>query len=254
MSGKEIEVRKPEVQIVNVADAREAMRAFEDFKKAVLTQDDFYESKGKRYVRKSGWMKYAMALGISTHVYNERSETVKFNGKEILAFHFEAKAVALNGRSAEAVGSASSDEGKPWSDAYHSIRAMAQTRAVERAISNLVGGGELGAEEADTKTFQAEYTVKESNPPLSHSMSDAEVSGEQDIIDHLIAIGLDPNGVEIATRDFGKFLISPIWPKPDKKENDPWPRYHECLKTLGAKYRSKDDPDPNLRGKWTVGF
>ena len=158
---KELEVKRPEVQIVNVADAREAMRAFEDFKKAVLTQDDFYKQGSKLYVRKSGWMKYAMALGITTHVYNERSETVKFNGKEILAFHFEAKAVALNGRSAEAVGSASSDEGKPWSDAYHSIRAMAQTRAVERAISNLVGGGELGAEEADTKTFQAEYAIRE---------------------------------------------------------------------------------------------
>jgi hypothetical protein len=106
----------------------------------------------------------------------------------------------------------------------------------------------------DPRKVDANYTVKDSeNPPLSNNMTDAEVTGEQDIIDHLEAAGLDANGVEIVTRDFGKFIITPIWPKPLKKEDDPWQKYHVSLRGFNAVYHGKDDPSEELRGKWTIG-
>lgn len=242
---------------MNVLDAREAMRAFEEFKRAVLTDSDFYEQGGKRYVRKSGWMKYAMALGISTEVFDEVCQTVKFNGVDTLVYNFTAKASAPNGRFAIAVGSASSDEGKPWAKALHSIRAMAQTRAVERAISNLVGGGEVGADEMDTKTVDAEYKVKAPTPSAQlHDQHDEDsaISVEQDIIDAVSAAGLDPNGIEVVKgRDWGQFIIKPNWPKPAQGEESPWRKYADALRGFGVKYHGKDEANPDYKYNWTIG-
>jgi len=258
MSGKELETRQDSgIQVIDLSQAKMAMAAFQKFKAEVLTEDDFYTMSGDpkkiRHVKKSGWMKYAMALGITTEVYGEVCSSIKFKGEDVLLYNFTAKAVAPNGRFAEAVGSASSDEGKPWASAIHSIRAMAQTRAVERAISNLIGGGEVGAEELDTKTVDAEYRVKSDNPPLSKTMSDAEVSGEQDIIDTIEHAGLESQGVEIVTRDFGKFIIRPNWPKPKTEAENPWRKYNDALRPLGAVYHKKDEPIEELRYNWTIG-
>lgn len=257
MSGKELEVKQDsQIQVIDLSQVKQAMAAFQKFKSEVLTEDDFFvissDPKKTRHVKKSGWMKYAMALGITTHVYDEVCSTMKFRGEEVLVYNFSAKAIAPNSRFAEAVGSASSDEGKPWTSAIHSIRAMAQTRAVERAISNLIGGGEVGAEELDTKTVDAEYRIRQAPKP-SQGMSEKEVSGEQDIVDALQGAGLDPQGVEIITRDWGKFLIKPAWPKPETEADNPWRKYAEALKPFGAVYHKKDEPDAELRYNWTIG-
>lgn len=238
------------------------MRAFEEFKRAVLTDGDFYEQGGKKYVRKSGWMKYAMALGISTEVFDEVCQTVKFNGVDTLVYNFTAKASAPNGRFAIAVGSASSDEGKPWAKALHSIRAMAQTRAVERAISNLVGGGEVGADELDTKTVEAEFKVRPRDANNANALhdqhdEDAAVSLENDIIDAVSGAGLDPNGIEITKgRDWGQFIIKPNWPKPAQGEESPWRKYADALAPFGVKYhgaKEKDICNPEHLYNWTIG-
>lgn len=253
-------VKAPEVQIVNVADARDAMRAFERFKVEVLSDNDFYQQGDKRYVRKSGWMKYAMALGISTEVFDEVCQTVKFNGVDVLVYNFTAKASAPSGRFAIAVGSASSDEGKPWAKALHSIRAMAQTRAVERAISNLVGGGEVGADELDTKTVEVEFKVKPRDANNANALHDAHdedaaISLEQDIIEAIEGAKLDPNGVEITRgREWGEFIIKPLWGK--DAPPDTWRKYADVLAPFQVKYhgaKEKDTCKPEHLYNWTIG-
>ena len=127
----------------------EALKRFEDFKRQVLTKDDYVEimnrksGERKKYIKKSGWLKYALATGISLQLISESKEVTP-EGKTI--YHFTYRAIAPNGRYADAVGSASVDE-REFARRVHDVRALAQTRAMERAISNLVGGGELGAEE-----------------------------------------------------------------------------------------------------------
>jgi len=127
----------------------EALKRFEDFKRQVLTKDDYVEittrksGERKKYIKKSGWLKYALATGISLQLVSESREVTP-EGKTI--YHFTYRAIAPNGRYADAVGSASVDE-REFARRVHDVRALAQTRAMERAISNLVGGGELGAEE-----------------------------------------------------------------------------------------------------------
>jgi hypothetical protein len=263
------EKKTTEIQIINLTEAKAAMAAFQKFKSDVLTDQDFFvmpNDKNVKHVKKSGWMKYAMALGITINVYDEHSEQIKWKGLDVLAYHFSARAIAPSGRVSEAIGSASSDEGKPWADQIHSIRAMAQTRAVERAISNLVGGGEVGAEELDTRGGERSYPDNpqqnkprprfEPNRPTSREMGEEEVSGEQDLADAMASAGLDPQGVEIVTRDFGKFIIKPNWPKSGDKEADNalWRKYDNALRAMGAKYHGKDDPNEELRYNWGVGL
>lgn len=125
-----------------------ALKRFQEFKEQVLDKEDYVDIKGKRTVKKSGWLKYALACSLSLEMRTERED--RRQDGEIL-YHYTYRAIAPNGRFADAVGSASSKE-REFVREIHDIRALAQTRAVERAISNLVGGGELGAEELEGGT------------------------------------------------------------------------------------------------------
>jgi hypothetical protein len=170
VSGGKAIAERPEaaVQGIDLKGVADAMAQFEKFKKDILipSVDTWTDRDGKPHVRKPGWMKYAMALGISTDFYDETHEVIRFGGVEVMVFHCTGKATAPNGRHAVAAGSASSDEGKPWAKTLHGIRAMAQTRAVLRAVSNLVGGGEVSAEELDTADVQEprKFAVNVSSP------------------------------------------------------------------------------------------
>jgi len=266
MSGKELEVVKPrqEIQVIDLDGVKQMMAAFSRFKREVLEPGDYWvdrKDKTKLHVRKPGWEKYATALHVSSDYSEERSEVIKFKGQEILVFHFKGRAIANDGRYTERSGSASSDEGKPWAETVHGIRSMAQTRAVLRAISALVGGGELTAEEIDTKSFDAEYTLRDSpkTPSAVHDQhdEDAAISLEQDIIDTLQAAGLDPNGIEITKgRDWGQLIIKPNWPKPKDGEESPWRKYADALAPFQVKYHGAKEKDTCALEhlyNWTIG-
>jgi hypothetical protein len=144
------DIKPVEVVIpVSAEQVLQIMKAFEDFKKKVLRDTDTVKIEDKLYVKKSGWSKYALACQISTECKEER---VDEDGK----YHFVYRAIHLpSGRYADAVGSASKREiagkrkVKEDQVSEHDARALAQTRAFNRAISNLVGGGEISAEEID---------------------------------------------------------------------------------------------------------
>ncbi|GIW70273.1 MAG: hypothetical protein KatS3mg101_1020 [Patescibacteria group bacterium] len=94
----------------------------------------------------------------------ERCEKI---GKTFV-WHFTCRAIAPNGRSAIGVGSCDAFEkafkkngeyvdkfGRPANpNSIHNIRATAETRAFNRAVSNLVGGGEVSAEEVSADTIE----------------------------------------------------------------------------------------------------
>jgi hypothetical protein len=119
-------------------------------------------------MRKSGFMKAAVAAEVITEIFDERCEKITLDGKDILAYHFSAKAFFKSGRKMEATASASSDEPKLRGKPVHFIRSLAQTRAVNRAISNLIGGGEVSAEEIDAEAAEPRKQVEsaaEVKPP-----------------------------------------------------------------------------------------
>jgi hypothetical protein len=127
----------------------EAFKTFQDFKQRLLTKDDSVIIDGKQYLKKNAWRKYAMACNVSDEIVS--LERVPTQGKDeegsflyriaVRAFH------QTSGRCSTGVAIASKKEKNNWCHEEHDIFALAHTRAKNRAIADLVGGGEVSAEE-----------------------------------------------------------------------------------------------------------
>lgn len=159
-------------------EAIKVWHQYQDLIQKVCTDEDYQLIEGKKFRKKSGWRKIATFFNLSVEVVEEKCEQI---GKTFV-WHFTCKAVASNRRFAIGTGSCDAFEKaelkdgryvvakKVWSDRYkkmvraqdkegnyiydaaqpnsiHNIRSTAETRAFNRAVSNLVGGGEVSAEE-----------------------------------------------------------------------------------------------------------
>jgi hypothetical protein len=131
-----------------------AWQQFQELKRSLLTLDDYQEVQGRARIKKSGWRKIAAAFGISDAVLREeRRECEGATGSRYFVWEITARAIAPNGRYSDAVGSCASNE-RRFAHAEHDVRATAHTRAKNRAVADLVGGGEVSAEELDAAVVQ----------------------------------------------------------------------------------------------------
>ena len=141
---EEIAQANIEVVLPNVEQAKKAMAQFEQIKKEILSENDTINIQGKKYIKRSGWRKIALAFNISTEIIKIERENI--DGKYVV--RVTARATAPNHRVSEEVGICDSSEFTGnLKGTYHNIESKAVTRAINRAISNLVGGGEITAEE-----------------------------------------------------------------------------------------------------------
>jgi hypothetical protein len=97
---------------------------------------------GKPYIKKSGWRKLQFAFNLTDEIIHEEKE--QQDAKRIWRMWVEV--TAPNGRKVIGVASASSDE-KKFSHPDHDPYALCHTRAKNRAISDILGLGEVSAEE-----------------------------------------------------------------------------------------------------------
>ena len=122
----------------------EAYNEYNRLKERLLTPLDYQTIKGKTCIKKSGFRKLACAFWISTEITREN----RINFEKHFVYEVTCRATAPNGRFVEACASCSSIE-KEFSHLENDVRATAQTRASNRAISDLIGWGEVSAEELD---------------------------------------------------------------------------------------------------------
>jgi hypothetical protein len=137
--------------VLPVAPSTEVLDAWEQFqqlKRDLLTPSDYHDYGGKPRVTKSGWTKLATAFGITTDVIRLTRSRVDGLAGPVILYECVVRATAKNGRYMEAVGSCASDE-RRFTHLEHDLSATAQTRAQNRAVSNLIGGGEVSAEEVE---------------------------------------------------------------------------------------------------------
>lgn len=129
--------------MVETKDALGEIKAFEEMKSKLLAKTDFQSISGKNFIKKSGWRKLALVFNISDQVV-ESSKKERSDGSFV--WFFRVRATAPNGRFTEAVGSCDSKE-RRFAHAEHDVYATGHTRAKSRAISDLIGAGEISAEE-----------------------------------------------------------------------------------------------------------
>ena len=141
-----ITVSKPFSMLIRpVAQTDEIVAAWQNYqelKGKLLNDNDYQAIQGKRCIKKSGWRKLQTAFGISDELVKEERRDYK----GYFSFEVMVKVSAQNGRYAYGVGSCASNE-RNFSHVEHDTRSTAHTRAKNRAVSDLIGGGEVSAEE-----------------------------------------------------------------------------------------------------------
>ncbi len=127
--------------VTSVDTIVKAWNSFKELKFRLLNETDFVEIRGERFAKKSAFRKLALAFGLSVELVREDHITFK----DSTAFLLTARASSPNGRFMTAVGSCHTDE-KKFSKASDA-RAVAQTRATNRCIADLIGWAAPSAEE-----------------------------------------------------------------------------------------------------------
>lgn len=169
--------------VVSTEQAVATWRAFQELKKRLLDGSDYQviyinERKGgsfvrtkKPFVKKSGWRKLATAFNLSDEVVKEeRKEYNVGTANYYFVYEVSAKAIAPNGRYVIGLGSCASNE-RQFAHLDHDVRSTASTRAKNRAISDLIGGGEVSAEEVDIvqEAQEIKQEIKQENCTVDHS-------------------------------------------------------------------------------------
>jgi len=166
------------VEPVNIDRLADSFKRFQEFKSRLLTKDDSIVIAGRQYLKKSAWRKWALACSVSDELLSY--ERIPAQGKDSEgSFHYRVVVRAFHkptGRSAIGVAVASKAERKEWAHEEHDIFALCHTRAKNRAIADLVGGGEVSAEEVipseappESRTVEAATTPSTSTPMPSEA-------------------------------------------------------------------------------------
>jgi hypothetical protein len=151
--------RERRSEVIRPLDADQLVESFHEYQALlprILADSDYQEAgRGKRFVKKSGWRKIATAFDLDVQIIRsvvERDDTGQPCRAEVWA-----RAIAPSGRSMDGDGYCSVDEDRfsgprgNRSKLENDLRATATTRAMNRAISGLVGMGEVSAEEVGTQ-------------------------------------------------------------------------------------------------------
>lgn len=160
MTSTELMPARGEVLLpVSVDAATGAVAEYEAITRAVVTDDDYQSlgRSGRRFPKRSAFQKWATFYNVSTEV-RVRDLTHNADG-DLVRCDAIVRATHPSGRYAEGDGACAITEqrfadqgGRGKVD--HDLAATAVTRATNRAVSNLIGFGQVSAEEADVSDIE----------------------------------------------------------------------------------------------------
>ena len=152
--------------LIDIDNAKAFMDNYQKACKALLVPSDYQKivinGKAQLFKKKSAWRKIATAFNITDEVIKE--VLIRDENDQIVSATFHVRATAPNGRSSIGVAACSiydkinkKDVEQPsafelrkrFTNAENDVIGTAHTRAKSRAISDLVGMGELSAEELE---------------------------------------------------------------------------------------------------------
>ena len=139
-----------DMQIVNVDMAVEQWEQYQELCRRLLDDTDYqlYKQNGesKKFPKKSAFFKLGRAFNVDTEIIN-KTEYRHPKTHRVIDVDYEVRATLPNGRTVVANGSCDKFEKGKNNASAHDLRATAETRATNRAISKLIGAGEVSWEE-----------------------------------------------------------------------------------------------------------
>lgn len=197
-------------------------KQFQELKKMLLDESDYqtYNRNGKeeKFIKKSGWRKFATAFGITLQEIASEEKVLGDSGDWIVIIK-KVRATAPNGRFFDGIGSCDSHEDKfeetvwegpkgsrykvptgRYTFKYNDLTGTAYTRAANRAISDLVGGGEVSAEEVvNTPIAKVDYLSEKAKQRLLE-IADGVAGGREQLLFAAIFMLTTDQGKEIAEK------------------------------------------------------
>ena len=185
--------------LVDIEGAAAFMNNYQEAIKALLTPEDYQTIANKDFKKKSAWRKLATAFRISDEIVNEQLEYDDIN--QIVRARYRVRCTLPNGRTAEGVGVCSifdkirynatknnpADTETPsnfelrgrFSNAEHDVPSTAHSRAKNRAIADLIGAGEVSAEEME-EPKKVQITSRNNSKEDSNSKTENSKSNSTD--------------------------------------------------------------------------
>lgn len=203
----------PVQSLFTPAEAANAWRLFLEWKKVMLGDSDYATIRGMKVIRKSGLRKMAVSFDLRDRIV-EQERADREDGTFTWRMVVEVR--APNGRICTGVAVCDSKERK-FAHVEHDVYATCHTRAKNRAISDMVAGGVVSAEEMAPATGQEEATTV-----------DLDVKG---IVDALESAGLDTEEIDISIDLEGTATV-----KPRKFLGDAWDQYNQAMWKVGLSW------------------
>lgn len=152
-------------QVPNVTIAKKQWNAYQELCRGILDDSDYqkitvkekdengdYIEVEREFKKKSAWQKLGRAFNVDTCIVEKEFQRTKTG--HINEAYYCVRATLPNGRSVESDALCSRTEKGKNKISDHTIIATAKTRATNRAISELIGAGEVSSDE-----MTAEYKV-----------------------------------------------------------------------------------------------
>lgn len=149
----------PVKPLVSPEQAARAWKLFLDLKKKLLDEHDYQLIAGKRFIKKSGFRKLSVVFNLSDEIV-EHEKIVRED--ETFYWRILTKVTAPNGRTSVGVAICDSRERK-FAHPKHDVYATCHTRAKNRAISDMVAGGVVSAEEMLSTSKEEAPRAQEKN-------------------------------------------------------------------------------------------
>jgi len=152
-----LEVISPAQAIVRPAVTRDealsAWKEYLDLKAAIAKPEDiqvYYQNgEPRQFYKKAYWRKVATFFNLTVEWQEGTERFVRLPGTGLYAVTVKYRATAPNGRTVTGDGHCGLDEKGKEDWTYMQVAGVAHTRGYNRSVSNLVGGGEVSAEEMD---------------------------------------------------------------------------------------------------------
>ena len=121
-------------------------------------EDGNYVKVKRHFKKKSAWQKLSRAFNVDTEIVDRELERTKMG--RVREAYYCIRATLPNGRSVESDALCSRSEKGKDKVSDHTIMSTAKTRATNRAIAELIGAGEVSAEEMSAEKLVSQNQSK----------------------------------------------------------------------------------------------
>lgn len=200
---------------VTPIQALKSWENYQELKKKIIEPTDKQKIGNNIYLKKSYWRKIQKFFNLQLKcIKEERIKKDKKGEQENIAYSSIYRAIAHNGAFCDGDGFCESWE-KGRFNCEHNVRATAHTRAKNRAISDLVGGGEISAEEINGNGISEAKKIEYVDLPKSKTnLASADLKCAE------CGIIVSQRVADVSSQNFNRILCYPTCQGKEKERRE----------------------------------